>query len=181
MKKRTKIRLVRFLWRYGPSIFPSALVILSWWIVPWLTERQRKESEVAIWQHTAMSDAHKTLAEKLYLLEITIADMGRKHGIQPTSMPAIADVLTPDEMQQVESIRRSVNVALDTIYTLMPDDEYKHILAEMPTDDKLESASLFRKQILVAMRKAQFPDTEYDSRDKIWEIQTIKSWLPPTK
>ncbi len=138
-------------------------VCLSWLIVPWLTERYRKEAEVGIWQHTAMSDAHRNLATALHEIEQYTRESKLKHKCR---FDDLTTKMTDEELNKANQLMSKVNTELEIMYMIMPDDLYEVIQDSIPIEQPTK-LTVQRKKLLAAMRKSQFPDTRFSEPKNI--------------
>ena len=138
-------------------------VVLSWWIVPLVTERRRKEAEIGIWQHTAMSDAHRNLATALYELEQYFNELISLYSCEADDLTSR---MTDEERHKANRLVQQMNTELAIMHMVMPDSKYEVIRDRI---DPEQPATLRdqRENLLVAMRKAQFPRTEFGELEDI--------------
>ena len=131
-------------------------VVASWFIVPSLTEYWRKKAELGIWQHIAMSDAHRNLATGLYELEQYFNELGLKYNCTANE---VTSNMTDEELNKTNRLVQKTNIELAMMYMIMPDNKYKVVRdAICPGQTMLRTQ---REKLLAAMRKSQFPDTRF--------------------
>lgn len=137
------------------------LVAISWFAIPELTERKRKEAEIGIWRHTAMSDAHRNLATAINELQKYTTELASTYDCE------VKDVLGKMSEEESNTANRSVlkiNTELAIMYMIMQDDKYTTIRDAIEPNQKINLIKC-RNDLLVAMRQSQFPDTNFDSND----------------
>ena len=138
------------------------LVALGWVAVPFFTEHLRKKSEVGIWQHTAMSDAHRNLATTLYELEQYFDELISQYNCKATDL---FSKMSDEELKKANRLNQQINTELAIMYMVMPDKKYKVIRdAIEPGQTMLREQ---REKLLAAMRKSQFPDTKFNELKNI--------------
>ena len=143
------------------QVITIGVVLASWYFVPLFTEHRRKEAEVGIWQHTAMSDAHRNLATALYELHTYSTELALQYDC---NVKDVLDKMSTKEFKTANRFVLQINTELAIMYMIMPDDKYKAIrdTIKFKQDINLIEQS---KNLLVAMRQAQFPDTNFGSND----------------
>ena len=137
------------------------LVIISWLVIPMVTEYKRKQAEIGIWRHTAMSDAHRNLATAINELHKYTTELASKYHCD------VNDVLGEMSDEELNTANRFVlqtNTELAIMYMLMLDNKYKMIRDAIKPKQKINLIKC-RNDLLVAMRQSQFPDTNFDSND----------------
>ena len=142
------------------------LVAISWVAIPIITEHLRKEAEIRIWQHTAMSDAHRNLAIAINELHKYTTELASKYGCK------VEDVLVNMSEEEFNTANRfvlKINTELAIMYMIMPDDKYKMIRNAIKLNQSVNLVKC-RNDLLAAMRQSQFVDTHFDSND----IRTFK-------
>ena len=156
------------------TIITGLGVLGSWFIVPWRTEHYRREAERGISQYAAMNDAHRDMVTSLYELEQYVDELMTKYACGPNDLES---KMTGDELNKANGLIRQLNIHLAMMYMIMPDNEYEII---RKTTEPEETASLRerREKLLVAMRKAQFLDTEFGERE---DIRLYKVFTRPEK
>ena len=143
----------------GLTIFA---VFASWYFVPLFTERKRKEAEVGMWQHTAMSDAHRNLATTFYELEQYWNELGSKYNCKGDDVKC---KMIDEELNKANGFLQQINTELAIMYMVMPDNKYKVVRDAIdPWETKLDKQ---REKLLAAMRKSQFPDTTFYQAEHI--------------
>ena len=124
-------------------------------------EYKRKQAEIGIWRHTAMSDAHRNLATAINELHKYTTELASQYDCN------VKDVLDKMSTKEFETANRFVlktNTELAIMYMIMPDDKYKTIRDVIEPKQKINLIKC-RDNLLVAMRQSQFPDTNFDSND----------------
>lgn len=139
-------------------------VFLSWYFVPLYTERRRKEAEVGIWQHIAMSDAHRNLVTALHEIEQYLNELISKYNCEATN---VLSKMSDEELNKANRLMRQVNTELAMMYMIMPDNKYKVIRDTIDPEHK-KTLREQRESLLAAMRKSQFPETEF------YELENIR-------
>ena len=155
----------------GIQALTITCVFLSWYFVPLFTERQRKEAEVGIWQHTAMSDAHRNLATALYELHLYSIELASKYDCN------VKDVLGKMSAEELKTANRfvlQINTELAIMYMVMPDDKYK-VVCDAITPKQNINLIEQSKNLLVAMRQSQFPDTNFIKHEDIKPFDFLKN------
>ena len=137
-------------------------VVVSWFIVPLLTEYWRKKAEVGIWQHIAMSDAHRNLATALYEIEQYWNELILEYNCKAND---VTSKMTDEELNKANRFVQQLNTELAIMYMVMPDNKYKVIRDAI--DPGQTTLRPQRETLLVAMRKSQFPNTKFNKRENI--------------
>jgi len=145
-------------------------VVFSWLIVPYFTERARKKADVGIWQHTAMSNAHKNLVAALYEFEEYLNELTLKYNCD---VNILTFKITNNEFNKANRLIRQANKELAMMYVMMPDDKYQFIQDTIESG-QMATLSKHRYDLLITMRKSQFPNTEYDKLENITIFKTLK-------
>jgi len=153
-----------------PQWITLIIVIISWIAIPWITEYRRKQAEVGIWQHTAMSDAHRNLAKSLYEFEQCLNELISKHNCDASDLPS---KMTDKEFNEANRFVQQMNAELAMMYMIMPDNKYKVIQDAIGLEQKT-TLRYQRENLLVAMRKSQFPDTAFGELKNIRFFYVLK-------
>ena len=139
------------------------LVVLAWHFVPKTTERRRKEAEVELWQHAAMGDAHRNIATILYESEQYFNELISKYKCEVNDLTS---KMTDEELNKANHFTQQKNVELAMMYMIMPDDKYKAIRDAIIPNQPITLRTQ-RGNLLIAMRKSQFPDTQFNKPEDI--------------
>lgn len=147
-----------------------ALVIISWVAIPWITESRRKEAEIGIWQHTAMSGAHRNIATAINGLHAYTAKLASCYNCE------IKDVLSKmseEEINEANRFMEQMNIELAIMYMIMPNDDYKEIRDTVELKQSINLIT-YHKNLLVAMRKSQIPDATHVTHGDIRSFEYLK-------
>ena len=138
--------------------------------MPLFTERRRKEAEVGIWQHTAMSDAHRNLATSFYEFEQHLNELISKYNCQANDLTS---KMTDEEFNEANRLIQQMNAELAMMYMIMPDNKYK-VIRDTIAPNQTTTLRNQRENLLVAMRKSQFPDTIFKELGDIRFFHVLK-------
>ncbi len=145
------------------QVITIVVVLLSWYVVPLVTESRRKQAEIGIWQHTAMSDAHRNIATAITGLHAYTTELASRYNCD------IKDVLskmTEKELNRANCFVEQMNTELAIMYMIMPNDKYKEIRGTVKLKQTINLIE-YRNNLLVAMRKAQVPDANHVTHEDI--------------
>ena len=156
------------------QVITIGVVLASWYFVPLFTERRRKEAEVGIWQHTAMSDAHRNLATALNGLHAYTTKLASHYNCD---VGDVLDKISEEEFNIANSFVLQTNTELAIMYMIMPDDKYKEIRDAVKPGQNINLIE-HCKNLLVAMRKSQVSDTNSVKHD---DIKSFKYLEKPSK
>ena len=146
------------------------IVVLSWFAIPWMTEYNRKQAEIGIWQHVAMSDAHRNIATAINGLHAYTTELASRYNC------GINDVLskmTEKELSKANCFVEQMNTELVIMYMIMPNDKYKEIRDAVKLKQDINLIE-YRNNLLVAMRKSQVPDATYVTNEDIRSFDYLK-------
>ena len=146
------------------------VVFLSWRFVPLYTERRRKEAEVGIWQHTAMSDAHRNLATTFFELEKYWYELESKYKCKGDDVKC---KMADEELNRANGFMQQINTELAIMYMIMPDNKYR-IIRDTIDPEQTTTLRNQRENLLAAMRKSQFPETEFGALNNIRFFHAFK-------
>ncbi len=149
-------------------------VVVSWGIVPSCTEQKRREAEIGIWQHSAMSDAHRNVATALGEIQQYVRE---KTSQYECAADALSSEMTDEELNKLNQLMNKMNAGLRVMYMVMPDNKYQSIQDSIPLRQPTKSTVQLKK-LLVAMRKSQFPGTGFSTTD---DIRTFDLFERPKK
>lgn len=152
------------------QVITICVVLASWYFVPLFTERRRKEAEVGIWQHTAMSDAHRNLATALYELHTYSVELASKYDCNVSD---VIDKMSEEEFNTANHFVLKVNTELAIMYMIMPDNKYKTVCDKIKPKQAINLIEQ-SKILLVAMRQSQFPDTNFIEPSDIRSFDYLK-------
>jgi len=146
------------------------IVSLSWYFVPLFTQKRRKEAEVGIWRHTTMSDAHEKLLANFYKTEQYLDELILKYNCDVNDLNS---KMNDEELNKLNCFTQEANTYLAMMYIVMPDNKYKAVrdtlIPNQPTTLRGQ-----RENMMLAMRKSQFPDTKFCELKDIRFIHTMK-------
>jgi hypothetical protein len=152
------------------QVITIGVVLASWYFVPLFTERQRKEAEVKIWQHTTMSDAHRNLATSLNELHAYTTTLASKYDCDVND---VLGKISEEEFNMANRFILQINTELAIMYMIMPDDKYKTIRDAIKPKQNQNLIEL-RNNLLIAMRRSQFPDTNFIESNDIRSFDNLK-------
>ncbi len=118
------------------------------------TSALKKEVEIKLSQYDSMNILQEDIINTLYEWEEYSKSLKNKENLS-----------TKEEQKNDEFIEK-INILYAKMYIMFPDEDYKNIQNTLVIDKKIDSLVL-REELLVAMRKAQYPDTEFDNRADI--------------
>ncbi len=145
-------------------------IAISWVAIPWYTEYKRKQAEIGIWQHTAMSDAHRNIATAINGLHAYTTELASRYNCD------IKDVLskiTEKELIRANCFVEQMNTELAIMYMIMSNDKYKEIRDAVKLKQNINLIK-YLKNLLVAMRKSQIPDANFVTHEDIRFIEYLK-------
>lgn len=146
------------------------LVVISWWVIPMFTEYKRKQAEIGILQHTAMSDAHRNLATALNGLQAYTTELASKHDCNFTDL---LGKMSDEEFKTANRFVLQTNTELSIMYMIMTEDKYKEIRDAVKPGQDINLIE-HRNNLLVAMRKSQVPDTNYIKHEDIKSFDYLR-------
>jgi len=146
------------------------LVLISWFVIPSFTENKRKEAEIEIWQHTAMSDAHRNLATAFNELQAYTTELASKPDCNFTDL---LGKMSDEEFKTANRFVQQMNTALAIMYMIMPNDKYAAIHSAIKPGQKINLIEQ-NKNLLIAMRKSQVPDAKYITQEDIRSFDYLK-------
>lgn len=152
------------------QVITLVAVFASWYFVPLFSEHRRKETELGLWQHTAMSNAHRNLAAAFQGLHAYTTKLASQYNC---NVKDVLDKMSTEEIATANDFVLQMNTELAIIYMIMPDDKYKTIYDTIEPGQSLNLIEQSKK-LLVAMRQSQFPDTKYNEPENIRSFDALK-------
>ncbi len=126
-----------------------------------LVKQVEASFQIELGRHSLRNELHSKIAELLYELEFVAGDLVAKHGLEKVNANAIP---YEDKRAMLEATSK-VNVVLAKLYLTMPDDAYKFVFDAVPNG--IGRMKDFRIGALVSLRRSQFPDSTYLSKESI--------------
>jgi len=146
------------------------LVIISWFVIPCITENKRKQAEIEIWQHTAMSDAHRNLATAFIELQAYTTKLA---SLRKCNVKDVLSEMSKEEFNTANSFVRQMNTALAIMYMIMTNDKYEAIHYAIKPGQEINLIEQ-NKKLLAAMRKSQVPDANFVKPEDIRSFDYLK-------
>jgi hypothetical protein len=102
------------------QVITILVVVISWFVVPFFTERQRKQAEIGIWQHTAMSDAHRNIATAMTGLHAYTTELASSYNCD---IKDVLNKMNEKELNRTNRFLEQMNTELAIMYMIMPNDK----------------------------------------------------------
>lgn len=146
------------------------LVVISWLVIPHITEYKRKQAEIEIWRHTAMSDAHRNLATAFIELHTYTTELA---SLRKCKVEDVLSEMSKEEFNKANGYVQQMNTALAIMYMIMPNDKYEAIYNAIKPGQKINLIEQ-NKNLLVAMRKSQVPDAKFVKPEDIRSFDYLR-------